>query len=132
MAVMTMKVALFSFAGDALGISKVVKFAMVHRISVVNASMLVSERSTMTLNFSFVRLLTVSLLALLYFSLLIIPNLHRKEWGSSQIFYSIKSGSNDCSSNDRNTIYSIYILSFSCPYSVCMQPQIYLFSFLFL
>ena len=53
-----MKVALFSIAGDALGISKVVKFAMVHRISVVNASMLVSERSTMVLTFSFVRLLT--------------------------------------------------------------------------
>lgn len=78
MAVMTMKVALFSFAGDALGISKVVKFAMVHRISVVNASMLVSERSTMVLIFSFVRLLTTSLFTLMYFSLLIMPNLYRK------------------------------------------------------
>ncbi len=76
MAVMTMKVALFSIAGDALGISKVVKFAMVHRISVVNASMLVSERSTMVLIFSFVRLLTTSLFTLMYFSLLIMPNLY--------------------------------------------------------
>ncbi|CQB89935.1 Uncharacterised protein [Chlamydia trachomatis] len=81
MAVMTMKVALLSFAGDALGISIAMKFAIAHRISVVNASMVVSERSTMTLNFSFVRLLTVSLLALMYFSLLIIPNLHRKRMG---------------------------------------------------
>ena len=71
-----MKVALFSIAGDALGISKVVKFAMVHRISVVNASMLVSERSTMVLIFSFVRLLTTSLFTLMYFSLLIMPNLY--------------------------------------------------------
>ncbi len=76
MAVMTMKVALFSIAGDALGISKVVKFAMVHRISVVNASILVSERSTMVLIFSFVRLLTTSLFTLMYFSLLIMPNLY--------------------------------------------------------
>ena len=81
MAVMTMKVALLSFTGDALGISKAVKFAMVHRISVVNASMLVSERSTMVLNFSFVRLLTTSLFTLMYFSLLIMPNLYRKRMG---------------------------------------------------
>ena len=76
MAVMTMNVVLLSIAGDALGISKVVKFAMVHRISVVNASMVVSERSTMVLIFSFVRLLTTSLFTLMYFSLLIMPNLY--------------------------------------------------------
>lgn len=76
MAVMTMKVALLSFAGDALGISKAMKFAIAHRISVVNASMLVSERSTMVLIFSFVRLLTTSLYTLIYFSLLIMPNLY--------------------------------------------------------
>ena len=81
MAVMTMKVALFSIAGDALGISKVVKFAMAHRISVVNASMLVSERSTMVLIFSFVRLLTTSLFTLMYVSLLVMPNLYRKRMG---------------------------------------------------
>lgn len=81
MAVMTVKVALLSIAGDALGISKAVKLAIAHRISVVNASMVVSEMSTMTLNFSFVRLLTVSLLVLMYFSLLIIPNLYRKRMG---------------------------------------------------
>ena len=81
MTVMTMKVALLSFAGDALGISKVVKLAMVHRISVENASMVVSERSTMVLIFSFVRLLTASLFTLMYFSLLIMPNLYRKRMG---------------------------------------------------
>ena len=78
MAVMTMKVALFSMAGDALGISKAVKFAMVHTISAVNTSMVVSEMSTMGPIFSFVRLLTASIFALMYFSLLIMPNLYRK------------------------------------------------------
>ena len=78
MAVMTMKVALLSFAGDALGISKAVKFAMVHTISAVNASMVESEMSTMGPIFSFVRLLTASLFTLMYFSLLSMPNLYRK------------------------------------------------------
>lgn len=43
MAVINMNVALFSIAGDTLGISKAVKFAMNHRISAVNASMVASE-----------------------------------------------------------------------------------------
>ena len=81
MAVINMNVSRFSIAGDALGISKAVKFAMDHRISAVNASMVASEMSTMGPTFSFVRLLTASLFTLAYFSLLSMPNLYRKRLG---------------------------------------------------
>lgn len=81
MAVITMNVALSSIAGDARGISIAVKFAKVHRINAVNASMVVSEMSTVMLNFSFVRLLTASFFTLVYFSILSMPNLYRKRMG---------------------------------------------------
>lgn len=81
MAVINMNVALFSIAGDALGISKAVKFAMDHRISAVNASIVASEMSTMGPTFSFVRLLTASFFTLVYFSILSMPILYRKRMG---------------------------------------------------
>ena len=76
-AVINIKVILFSNANDALGISKEDKFAIVHTMSAVNANIAASDISNTVLSFSSVRLLTTSLFELLYF-LLSIPNLHRK------------------------------------------------------
>ena len=79
-----MNVALSRCANDALGISKEIRFTIVHTISAVKANMVASEISITMLILSSVRLLATSLFNLSYFFLFSSPSLHRKRIGIIQ------------------------------------------------